>query len=95
MAALGFNFDTIIGVVATTFFNGSTTLAGLTCMVAIWLVLVVILASIKAPVSYSLAPMIPVAIIFSGMGIISTDVSMIIILVCGIMTAVTVRNMLG
>lgn len=92
---VGFNADTMIAVVADTFFNGSTTLAGLAAMVCIWMILVAILANIKAPISYSMAPMIPVAIIFAGMGIISVDVSMIIILVCGVMTAVTIRNMMS
>ena len=70
-------------------------MAGLAAMVCIWMILVAILANLKAPISYSMAPMIPVAIIFSGMGIISVDVSMIIILVCGVMTAVTIRNMMS
>jgi hypothetical protein len=95
MAALGFNADTIIGVIGTTFFNGSTTLAGLAVMVVIWVMIVAVLANLKAPISYSLVPMIPVAIIFAGMNIISVDVSMIIILVCGVMTAVNIRNMMG
>lgn len=95
MAALGFNADTIIGVIGTTFFNGSTTLAGLAVMVVIWVMIVTVLANLKAPISYSLVPMIPVAIIFAGMNIISVDVSMIIILVCGVMTAVNIRNMMG
>lgn len=95
MAALGFNADTIIGVIGTTFFNGSTTLAGLAVMVVIWVMIVAVLANLKAPISYSLVPMIPVAIIFAGMNVISVDVSMIIILVCGVMTAVNIRNMMG
>lgn len=95
MAALGFNADTIIGVIGTTFFNGSTTLAGLAVMIVIWVMIVAVLANLKAPISYSLVPMIPVAIIFAGMNIISVDVSMIIILVCGVMTAVNIRNMMG
>lgn len=95
MAALGFNADTIIGVIGTTFFNGSSTLAGLAIMVVIWIGIVAILANLKAPISYSLVPMIPVAIIFAGMNIISVDISMIIILVCGVMTAVNIRNMMG
>ena len=95
MAALGFNADTIIGVIGTTFFNGSTTLAGLAIMVVIWVGIVAVLANLKAPISYSLVPMIPVAIIFAGMNIISVDISMIIILVCGVMTAVNIRNMMG
>ena len=95
MAALGFNADTIIGVIGTTFFNGSSTLAGLAIMVVIWIGIVAVLANLKAPISYSLVPMIPVAIIFAGMNIISVDISMIIILVCGVMTAVNIRNMMG
>lgn len=95
MAALGFNADTIIGVIGTTFFNGSSTLAGLAIMVVIWVGIVAVLANLKAPISYSLVPMIPVAIIFAGMNIISVDISMIIILVCGVMTAVNIRNMMG
>ena len=95
MATLGFNADTIIGVIGTTFFNGSSTLAGLAIMVVIWVGIVAVLANLKAPISYSLVPMIPVAIIFAGMNIISVDISMIIILVCGVMTAVNIRNMMG
>ena len=90
-----FNFASIITIIANTIFNGSTTLAGLSAMVVIWFVIVAILANMKAPISYSLVPMIPVAIIFAGFGIISTDVSMLIILVCSVMTAVTFRDILG
>ena len=90
-----FTFSEIITVVADSLFNGSTTIAGLSAMVVLWLVIVAVLANIKAPISYSLVPMIPIAIIFAGFNIISTDISMIIILICSVMTAITFRDILG
>ena len=90
-----FNFASIITILANSIFGGSTTVAGLASMVVIWFVIVAVLVNMKAPISYSLVPMIPVAIIFASFGIISTDVSLIIILICSVMTAITFRDILS
>ena len=90
-----FNFANIITILANTIFAGSTTVAGLASMVVIWFVILALLVNMKAPISYSLVPMIPIAIIFASFGIISTDVSLIIILVCSAMTAIAFRKVLS
>lgn len=92
---MGFTLSELINIVAQTVFDGSTTLAGLTIMVMAWLVFVVILANMKAPISYSLVPMIPISLIFAGFNIISVDISMIIILVCSVFSAVAFRGILS
>lgn len=92
---MAFTLSELINIVAQTVFDGSTTLAGLTIMVMAWLVFVVILANMKAPISYSLVPMIPISLIFAGFNIISVDISMIIILVCSVFSAVAFRGILS
>lgn len=92
---MGFTLSELINIVAQTVFDGSTTLAGLSIMVMAWLVFVVILANMKAPISYSLVPMIPISLIFAGFNIISVDISMIIILVCSVFSAVAFRGILS
>lgn len=93
--AISFTFANLIQIAADTFFNGSTTVAGLAAMVAIWLLFVVILANLKAPISYSLVPLIPVSIIFMGFNILSVDVAMIIIIVVSVFTAIVFRGVIS
>lgn len=93
--AIPFTFTNLINIAKDTFFDGSATVAGLAAMVLIWLVFVAILANFKAPISYSLVPLIPVALIFSGFGILSVDVAMIIILVVSVFAAVMFRGVIS
>ena len=90
--AIPFTFANLMQIAADVFFNGSTTVAALGAMVLIWMVIAVILANIKAPISYSVVPLIPVALIFMGFNLLSVDVAMIIILVASVFSAIMFRN---
>lgn len=84
-----FSITTIISIIAESFFQGSTTLAGLAIMMAVVIVFVLIFASVGAPVQYALAPLIIVTIFFSYLGVVDSTVSFIIIIVCAVMLATT------
>ena len=93
--AIPFTFTNLMNIISETFFDGSTTVTGLAVMVAIWLLFVAVLANFKAPISYSLVPLIPIALIFSGFGILSVDVAMIIILVVSVFAAIMFRGIVS
>lgn len=80
-------FDNIVDLIATNFFGGSTTLAALTLMIAAWAVCVVICMNAKAPPSYSVIPMIPIAIFFAAYGLLNTTIMVIIVLVSSALVA--------
>ena len=92
--AVDFSFSNIIYVISE-FFGGNTTVGGLAVMMAVSLIIMAILANIKAPIQYSLAPMILLSIIFAAMGIMNTTVSFIIIIVCAVILASTARRLVG
>lgn len=81
------NFNSIIDFVSSYFFNGSTTLAGLALLIAVWLVCAIVCLNLKAPPAYSLVPMIPGCIFFSAYGILNETVAVLIIIVCAVMVA--------
>ena len=87
-----FSFDYLIKQIANTFFGGSTSLAGLSMIIVAWLLIIAVLANMGASPVYSVAPMIPIVIIFAAMGIVSTDVTMLLIIICAILSAIAVRN---
>lgn len=93
--AIDFTFGNLIQIGADVFFGSSTAVMGLAAMVGIWLVIAAILANMKAPISYSLVPLIPIALIFMGYGIISVDVAMIIILVVSVFAAIMFRGIIS
>lgn len=93
--AISFTFANLIQVAADVFFNGSTTVTGLAAMAVIWLIFAVVLANMKAPISYSLVPLIPVALIFMGFGLLSVDVAMIIIIVVSVFSAIMFRGIVS
>lgn len=90
-----FTLEGIIDVIAQTFCNGSTVIAGLLVMVAIFFVMMVVFAAIKAPIQYALVPMILVDIVFTALGIINTTISFIIIILCAVLVARQVRDIVG
>lgn len=90
--AVEFTLDNIIGIMAQTFFSGSVQMAGLAVLLACFFISFVIMAAIKAPVTYSLVPMIILDIIFTAYGILNTTVSFIIIIVCAILIAMQARQ---
>lgn len=85
----------IIEVLAQTFCGGSTQIAGLLVMMAVFLAMLVIFAIVKAPMQYAVAPLIIVDIIFTALGIVNTTVSFIILIICAVMMARQVRDIVG
>ena len=81
------SFYEFMEIFAQVFFDGSMTQCGLAVIVVAFFLCVVILASVKAPVEYSVVPMIPIALLFAGYNIISIEVMMLIIVVCCVMVA--------
>ena len=81
------SFDNIVDLIATNFFGGSTTLAALAIMIAAWALCVVICMNAKAPPSYSVIPMIPIAIFFAAYGLLNTTIMVIIVLVSSALVA--------
>ena len=53
------SFMSIMDFIATYFFDGSTTLAGLAILVVAWIISAVVLMNMKSPPTYSVVPMIP------------------------------------
>lgn len=90
-----FSIEGIIQVIAQTLCGGSTVIAGLLVMVAAFLIITVIFAAMKAPIQYALVPMILIDIVFTSMGIINTTLSFIIIVVCAVLMARQVRDLVS
>lgn len=81
------SFTSIIDFTSSYFFGGSTTLAGLAILVAVWALAAVICLNMKAPPVYSIVPMIPIAIFLSAYGIVNETVMIFIVLVSAVMAA--------
>lgn len=90
-----FNFANIVQILSNELFGGNTTVGGLVIMMGVTFIMMAILANIKAPVQYSLAPMMIMAIIFTSMGIMDTTVSFIIIIISAVLIAATARKTIG
>lgn len=82
-----FTFNNIIDLVANNIFAGSTTLAGLAIMLAIWAICAVICLAMKAPPVYTVVPLIPISIFFTAYGLLNTTVMIIIVLVSSVVVA--------
>lgn len=82
-----FTFNNIIDLVANNIFAGSTTLAGLAVMLALWAVFAVIFLAMKAPPTYTVVPLIPISIFFTAYGILNETITIIIVLVSSVMVA--------
>lgn len=80
-------FSNIIDLIATNVFGGSTTLAGLAIMLAIWAICAVICLSMRAPPVYTIVPLIPITIFFGAYGLLNTTVMIVIILVSSAIVA--------
>lgn len=90
-----FTLQGIIGIIAQTFCGGSMTLAGLLVMLAFFFVAVVILANVRAPVTYALVPMMLLDIVFAAIGIIDSTVSFVIVVLCAVLMAKQARDLVG
>ena len=80
-------FQNIIDLIANNIFGGSTTLAGLAIMMAIWAICAVICLSMKAPPVYTVVPLIPISIFFGAYGLLNNTVMIIIVLVSSVVVA--------
>lgn len=82
-----FTFNNIIDLVANNIFAGSTTLAGLAIMLAIWAICAVICLAMKAPPVYTVVPLIPISIFFTAYGLLNNTIMIIIVLVSSVLVA--------
>ena len=82
-----FTFSNIIDLIATNIFAGSSTLAGLAIMLALWAVFAVIFLAMKAPPAYTVVPLIPISIFFTAYGILNETITIIIVLVSSVLVA--------
>ena len=84
---MDFTFQNIIDLFANNFFGGSTTLAGLALMLALWAVFAIICLSMKAPPVYTVVPLIPISIFFTAYGLLNETIMIIIVLVSSVLVA--------
>ena len=82
-----FTFQNMIDLIANNIFAGSTTLAGLAIMLAIWAVAAVICLAMRAPPVYTVVPLIPISIFFSAYGLLNGTIMVIIVLVSSVVVA--------
>lgn len=85
-------FSGIIDLIAGNFFGGSSTLAGLAILVAVWAVCAVIVMNMKAPPAYSIVPMIPIAIFFAAYGILNETITLMIVIVAAALVAAEMKK---
>lgn len=89
------SFTTIINYIATYFFDGSTTLAGLAILVVAWIISAVVLFNMRAPPTYSVVPMIPISIFFSAYGILNEVIVIFIIIVSAALVASQLKTVVN
>lgn len=82
-----FTFNNIIDLVANNIFAGSTTLAGLAIMLAIWAICAIICLAMKAPPVYTIVPLIPISIFFTAYGLLNNTIMIVIVLVSSVLVA--------
>lgn len=80
-------FSNIIDWLATAFFGGSSTLAGLAILIVGWAVAAVICLNYRASPAYSVVPMIPICIFMTGYGVLNETIAIVIILVSSVLVA--------
>lgn len=82
-----FTFSNIIDLVANSVFGGSSTLAGLAILLALWAVGAVICLAMKAPPVYTVVPLIPLSIFFTAYGALNEMIMIVIVLVSSVLVA--------
>ena len=82
-----FTFQNMIDLIANNLFGGSSTLAGLAVMLAIWAVFAVICLAMRAPPVYTVVPLIPISIFFTAYGLLNETIMIIIVLVSSVIVA--------
>lgn len=89
------SFTSIIDFVSSYFFDGSSTLAGLAILVVAWVICAVILVNMKAPPTYSVVPMIPLAIFMSAYGIVDETITIFVIIISAAMVASQLKQVVS
>lgn len=84
---MDFTFDNVIDLIANNMFGGSTTLAGLALLLALWAICAIICLTMKASPAYSVVPLIPLAVFFSAYGLLNTTIMITIVLVSSVLVA--------
>ena len=90
--AVDFSIQNVIEIIAQVAFGGDLNVAGLFVMVMVFFIALVIMAMVHAPVTYSLVPMIPLAILFGAMQIIDLTLSFLIIIITAVIVGIEVRK---
>lgn len=80
-----FSIQNMMQVIADTIFGGSTELAGLVVMVAIFFVMLAMFAAIKAPPTYAILPMMLVDVVFMYLGVMNTVIGIVIMIIAMVM----------
>lgn len=80
-------FNNIIDLVATNVFAGSTTMAGLAIMLAVWAICAIICLNMKASPVYTVVPLIPISIFFTAYGLLNSTIMIVIVLVSSVIVA--------
>lgn len=91
--AVDFTIAGVVDVFAQTLCGGSTVIAGLLIMLGVYLAILAVFAAAKAPLEYSLVPLIIVDIAFAAMGIIDYTLSMLVLIITAVLVAGRVRDM--
>ena len=89
------SFMSIMDFIATYFFDGSTTLAGLAILVIAWIISAVVLMNMKAPPTYSVVPMIPISICRSASGILNETITIFVIIVSAALVASELKKVVS
>lgn len=85
----------MIDLVANNIFAGSTTLAGLAIMLAIWAVCAIICLAMRAPPVYTVVPLIPISIFFTAYGLLNNTIMIIIVLVSSVLVATEFKKVVN
>lgn len=82
-----FTFSNMIDLIANNVFAGSSTLAGLAILLALWAVCAIICLALRAPPVYTVVPLIPLSIFFTAYGALNEMIMIIIVLVSSVLVA--------
>ena len=88
-----FSIQSLVDVVANSLCGGSTVIAGLLIMLGVYLAILAVFAAVKAPLEYSLVPLMIVDIAFAAMGVIDYTLSMLVLIITAVLVAGRVRDM--
>lgn len=91
--SVDFSIQSVVDVVANSLCGGSTVIAGLLIMLGVYLAILAVFAAVKAPLEYSLVPLMIVDIAFAAMGVIDYTLSMLVLIITAVLVAGRVRDM--